>query len=70
MTTTTTIMTAKPTEKEIVIIDFRGKVITLKKPVERILVLTSYWAEIFVVLGACDKIVGIGSCVTYDDYLP
>ncbi len=68
--TTIPATTTTPAEEKIIVTDFRGKTIALKKPVKRIIVLTSYWAEILVALGAGDKIVGIGSYVAYDDYLP
>lgn len=52
------------------ITDFRGKNITLEIPVERIIVLQPYWAEVLQALGAGDRIVGIGKWVKYDEYLP
>jgi len=70
-TTTSPIRTTTPSiEEGISITDFRGRVITLSKPADRIVVLSSYWVEILVALGAADKIIGIGSYVPYDDYLP
>lgn len=54
----------------IVVTDFRGKKIVLPRPAKRVVVLSSYWAEVLVALGAGDKIVGIGKWVKYDEYLP
>lgn len=70
--TTTPTNTTTPTseEKGLVVVDFRGKTIKLKEPAKRIVVLSSYWAEVLVALNAGDKIVGIGSYVAYDEYLP
>ncbi len=69
-TSQTTTATTTTTKTGITITDFRGKTITFEKPVEKIVVLSSYWAELLVALGAGDKIVGIGSYVKYDAYLP
>ncbi|RLE56666.1 MAG: ABC transporter substrate-binding protein [Thermoprotei archaeon] len=60
----------KPTKPAIVIKDFRGKTIELAKPAERVVVLQSYWAEVIVALGKANTIVGVGSYVPYDEYLP
>lgn len=56
--------------KAIVVTDFRGKRIVLHKPANRVVALSSYWAEVLVALGVGDKIVGIGKYVKYDEYLP
>lgn len=69
-TQTTTTSTQTTSAGGIVVVDFRGKTIRLKEPAKRIVVLSSYWAEILVALGAKDRIVGIGSYVVYDEYLP
>ncbi len=67
---TTTAPLQTTTSEQIVVTDFRGREISLSKPAERIVVLSSYWAEILVALGAGDRIIGIGSYVPYDHYLP
>jgi len=76
-TQTTTSPTTSPTTTQstspgviIVITDFRGKEIEFNKHVEKIVVLSSYWAELLYAIGAGDRIVGIGSYVKYDYYLP
>jgi len=66
-----TVTTSKTTARGgIVVTDFRGKKVVLPKPAERIVVLSSYWAEVLVALGDGNKIVGIGKYVKYDEYLP
>ncbi len=73
VTSTTSVVTTKSITKpakEVVITDFRGKKVVLPKPAERVVVLSSYWAEVLVALGAANKIVGIGKYVKYDEYLP
>ncbi len=67
-TITTTTKTSKI--KPIIVTDFRGKKIVFNKPVERIVVLESYWAETLLAIGAGNLIVGIGKYVKYDQYLP
>ncbi len=73
-TLTSTPQTTTPVQANVTsgisIVDFRGKVVKLSKPAERIVVLSSYWAEVLTALGASDRIVGIGSYVAYDEYLP
>ena len=76
-TQTTTSPTTSPTTTQstspgviIVITDFRGKEIEFNKHVEKIVVLSSYWAELLYAIGAGDRIVGIGSYVKYHYYLP
>ena len=49
-------------EKELTIVDSADRIVTVKKPVERIITLTQYTAEAIRALGAKDRIVGI------DDY--
>jgi len=68
-TTSTSEMTTWPS-KQIIVTDFRGKKIVFEKPVERIVVLESYWAETLLAIGAGKLIVGIGKWVKYDEYLP
>ncbi len=50
--------------------DFRGKLVRIKHPTRRIVVLQSYWAEVLAALGAGDRIVGVGKYAKYDAYLP
>ena len=50
--------------------DFSGRNVTISKPPERVIVLSSYWAEILCILGVQDRIVGIGRYVRYDPYIP
>ncbi len=69
--TSTPSITGTTTAKSaIAVTDFRGKTIEFEKPVERIVILSSYWAELLYAIGAGDCIVGIGSYVAYDEYLP
>ncbi|NJE03827.1 ABC transporter substrate-binding protein [Thermococcus sp. MV11] len=82
-TTTTTPSPSSPTETAsfpttttaapkypITVTDFAGRTVTIDKPPERVIVLSSYWAEILCILGVQDRIVGIGKYVPYDPYLP
>ncbi len=62
--------TSKAVGKAIVLRDFRGKEIILEHPARRIVVIGSYWAEVLQAIGAGDRIVGVGSWVPYDHYLP
>lgn len=57
-------------QEKIVITDFAGREVTIEKPPKRVIVLTSYWAEIMHCLGLDDKIVGIGSYIPRDPNLP
>ena len=66
----TTTSAPATTGSYIVIKDFRGKLVKIKQPIERVVVLQSYWAEVLVALGAGDKVVGVGKYVKYDAYLP
>ena len=50
-------------EKEITIVDSADRIVTVKKPVERIIVRWSYGAEAVQLLGANDKIVGVSEYV-------
>ena len=52
-------------EKELTIVDSADTIVTLKKPVERIIPLNSYQgAEIIKAFGAKDRVVGVGPHVT------
>ena len=53
----------------ITITDMAGRTITLNKTPERVVVLTSYWAETLCLLGVDDKIVGVGNYVPKSDYV-
>lgn len=57
-------------QEKIEITDFAGRTVVLEKPPERVIVLTSYWAEVLHILGLDGKIVGVGNYVPYDPYLP
>lgn len=52
------------------ITDFSGRVVTIKSPPKRVIVLSGYWAEIMTILGVQNTIVGIGKYVRYDPYVP
>ncbi len=54
----------------ITITDFAGRKVTIKKPPERVIVLSGYWAEVLCILGVQNRIVGIGKYIPYDPYLP
>ena len=46
-------------EKEITVVDSADRIVTVKKPVERIIALGNYRTEAVKILGAVDKVVGI-----------
>ena len=48
-------------EKELTIVDAADRIVTVKKPVERVITLGGYDAEILRLFGAVDKIVGVSS---------
>ena len=56
-------------EKEITVVDVRGEAVTVKKPVRSIVVLTDSTADAIRVLGAEDKVVGIGSGLANENIL-
>ncbi|MDI6897625.1 ABC transporter substrate-binding protein [Methanocella conradii] len=62
-TSPTTSPTTTPANQQITIIDSTGKVITLPRAAERIIVTNSDCAEVLIALGAKDKIVGITNTV-------
>jgi len=71
--TTTHARSTSPTTtapKYVEVRDLSGKLVKVRLPVKRVVVLQPYWAEVVVALGAGDKIVGIGKWVKYDSYLP
>ena len=53
----------------IVIKDIAGRTVILNETPERVIVITSYWAEIIDLLGEGDRIVGIGKYIPYSDYI-
>ena len=55
-------------EKELTIVDSADRIVTIKKPVERIIVLNSDVASAVTILGAADKVVGVTSVVLKKDY--
>lgn len=57
-------------KKTITIMDSAGRIVTFSKPPERVIVLSSYWAEILHCLGLDDKIVGIDKYTPKDQFLP
>jgi len=68
-TPTSTVSSGKTTYP-VTITDFAGRRVTIEKPPQRVIVISSYWAEILHILGLDDKIVGIGNYVPYDPYIP
>ena len=48
-------------EKELTVVDSKDRIVTVKKPVERIITLGMYDAEVIRMFGAKDKIVGVFS---------
>ena len=58
-------------EKEITIVDSINRVVTVKKPVNRLICLGSYRTEAVKIIGAKDKIVGISTDILkYEYYYP
>ena len=58
-------------EKELTFIDSADRIVTVKKPVERIILLKNHVAEAVAILGESDKVVGIiDSLVKKSYYLP
>ena len=51
-------------EKELTLIDTGDRIVTVKKPVERVVTLLEYSAEVMRIFRTQDKIVGIGSGIT------
>ena len=48
-------------EKELTVVDSADRIVTVKKPVERIIALGNYRTEAVKILGAVDKVVGIST---------
>ncbi|RSN72421.1 MAG: hypothetical protein DSO07_07900 [Thermoproteota archaeon] len=62
---------AKPAgPKYITVIDMTGKAVNISAPVNRVVILQSYWAETAYLLGAGDKIVGISKSVRDSIWIP
>ena len=58
-------------EKEITVVDSKDRIVTVKKPIERIVVLGREFAYAIVALGAKDRVVGIVEPITtYNRLLP
>ena len=58
-------------ENELTIVDSADRIVTVKKPIERIVVILREFTHAIVALGAKDRIVGIaGSVSTYNSLLP
>ena len=58
-------------EKELTLIDSEERFITVKKPVEHVVLLSNYPAEALRILKAQDKVVGVVSHITQDEvYFP
>ena len=58
-------------ESELTVVDSGDRTVTVKKPVERVITLTSYPAEAIRMFGEKDKIVAVsGSIKEYDVYFP
>ena len=55
-------------EKEITVVDSADRIVTVKKPVERIVVCAPDVAEALKVLGSTDKLVGVGDGVIKKSY--
>lgn len=50
--------------------DMAGREVTLQRPINRAVILNSYWNEITSTIGASDKIVGIDKYTTSSIYIP
>jgi len=59
-----------PVTKRITIVDMTGKAVNLSAPVNRVVILQSYWAETAYLLGGGDKIVGISKSVRDSIWIP
>ena len=58
-------------EKEITLVDSDDRIVTVKMPVKRVVLLTAHVAEAIRVLKAPDKVVGVGNTITQDEvYFP
>lgn len=59
---------AQPAPKTITVVDALGREVTIRQPVERIVTLGGYDAEVICLLGEGDKIVGISDWMPKKDY--
>ncbi len=66
----TTPTTTSKTGYPLTITDFAGRKVTIEKSPERVVVLSTYWAEILSILGVQKRIVGIGRYIPHDPYVP
>ncbi|WP_456452112.1 ABC transporter substrate-binding protein [Thermococcus sp.] len=66
----TTPTTTSKTGYPLTITDFAGRKVTIEKSPERVVVLSTYWAEILSILGVQKRIVGIGKYIPHDPYVP
>lgn len=57
-------------EKLVTVMDSAGRQVTFAEPPERVVVLSSYWAEVLHCLGLGDRIVGIDVYTAKDQFLP
>ena len=55
-------------EKELTIVDSKDRVVTVKKPIKRVVVLWGYQAEAMRMLGVQDKIVGVSKYIKQDKF--
>ena len=55
-------------EKELTVVDYADRTVTIRKPIERIVVLNSDAAEALKVCGAADKVVGVSDSVCKKSY--
>ncbi|HJH32526.1 MAG TPA: hypothetical protein C5S50_10235 [Methanosarcinaceae archaeon] len=57
-------------ENELTLIDTADRIVTVKKPVNRVILLSKYCVEAIQIFGDQDKIVGISNPITENTYLP
>ena len=57
-------------EKELTIIDTTNRIVTVKKPIERVILLSKYCADAIQIFGVQDRVVGVSSPITEYNYLP
>ena len=55
-------------EKELTVVDSLGRIVTVKKPINRLIALGGYRTEAVKIVGAKDKIVGISDDILKKDY--
>ena len=54
-------------EKELTIVDSAERIVTVKKPLGRVVALSGYHVEVIRIFGAADKIVGVSSTITKEE---